>query len=238
MINCGGLNILIKLLLKDENDIQVKSLDSMRLLAMTQQIKSPKNKRIKSVRSLDTIVYTLPDKCKNVVTFILDDGSSVKADRNFLSENCEYFNRLLSGDFKESQEKEIVLKNTESSSLELLLILLYEGAMSKGLIQFNIDLNILLDAIVLADKLIMLDLLAFLTECVEQFLISSETVPVIYKWSIESGTNLLRIESIAFILVENMLLPERHLMFRKLFDLGYTQNLIDDIRKLFDRFIR
>lgn len=77
----------------------------------------------------------------------------------------------------------------------------------------------------------------FLTDSVEQFRITTDTVPLIYNWSVESGTNLLRIESVAYALVATVGEQERYTMFKNLFNLGYRDQLVEDIQKLLMRYL-
>lgn len=237
MITCGGLNILMKLLL-EKSDVQMKSIKVMCAMALKRGIKSPTDPLIRMQKSPATAkTYSLPRNCANIVTFKLDDGTHVKADRDFLSEKSVYFNKLLSGQFKESHEKEIALRNVANKSLKTLLSLLQCDINRTEVIELDFDLATLLDVIALSDRYLLFDLCVSLTSSVEQFRISTETVPAIYQWSLESGTNILRVESIAFALVCNILDSERFAMFRSLFDLGYAEQLVEDIQKLLERFL-
>lgn len=200
------------------------------------KIRGPIEKQLKSPRIYIVKPYALTSSCSNVVTFKLDDGTNISANRDFLSEKCDYFNRLLSGDFKESQESEIKLPNVDKESFNLLLNMLEEDV-NLGLYKFNLELNVILDVISLADKFMLMDLSTFLAKCVEQTL-TPKTVAEIYRWSIESGTNLLRIESVAFALVGEVTRNERYLMFQRLFNLGYSKYLVEDISNLLTSFLR
>lgn len=238
MVNCGGLNVLMKLLL-EKSDLQKKSIKVLCVMALKKLgIKNPVDWLGSQNRSsLVADQYNLPENCANTVIFKLDDGTSVEADRDFLSDKSEYFNKLLCGQFKESHQEEIVLHNVENKSLRCLLNLLHCNVNKSDLVEVDLDLVTLLDVIALTDRYLLTDLCLLLTSCVEQFRISSETVPIIYQWSLESGTNLLRVESIAFALVSNIVDAERFLMFQNLFDLGYSEQLVDDIQKLLERFL-
>lgn len=216
----------------------MKSIKVMCAMALKRGIKSPTDPLIRMQKSPATAkTYSLPRNCANIVTFKLDDGTHVKADRDFLSDKSVYFNKLLSGQFKESHEKEIALRNVANKSLKTLLSLLQCDINRTEVIELDFDLATLLDVIALSDRYLLFDLCVSLTSSVEQFRISTETVPAIYQWSLESGTNILRVESIAFALVCNILDSERFAMFRSLFDLGYAEQLVEDIQKLLERFL-
>lgn len=203
------------------------------------RIKNPKNSieetSTETVSRLED--YITPGDCENLVTFKLDDGSSVLADRDFLSEKSEYFNRLLCGQFKESQEKEVTLRKVAGKTLKCLLNLLSHSFSQNSVLNLDLNLPTLLDVILLADKYLLLDLCVRLSESVEKFRMTPETVPQIYEWSVESGTNILRVETIAFVLVTNVVDDERFCMFQRLFDLGLSQQLVEDLRNVLDRFL-
>ncbi|KAJ8954093.1 hypothetical protein NQ318_004398 [Aromia moschata] len=236
MLNCGGLEILMKLL-REDTALKKRSIKVLCAMASKKlEIANPKD--VTAGLNRPKIVadkYKLQD-CASVVTFKLDDGTFLKADREFLSEKSDYFSRLLKGDFKESREDEISLHNVESKSLRCLLHLLTCVDKTEA-IEIDVDLETLLDVILLSDRYLLVDLCVSLTDCVEQFKISPETVPVIYRWSLESGTNLLRVESIAFALVANIVDVDRFVMFESLFELGYSEQLLEDIQKLLVRYL-
>lgn len=237
MIDCGGLNVLMKLLL-EKSDLQWKGIKVVCAMAFKHLgIKNPIDLTSSSKKFINTANYALPKDCTNIVTFKLDDGSCVKADRDFLSDKSVYFDRMLNGQFRESQEDEIALCNVKNKSFKCLLKLLSCEVTRTQTLQVDLDLPTLLDVIALTDRYLLPDLCVSLTCCVEQQRINRETVSVIYRWSLESGTNILRVESVAFALVCNMLDSERVEMFKKLFELGYTEELVEDIRKLLERFL-
>lgn len=238
MVNCGGLNVLMKLFL-EKSELQKKTIKVLCAMALKKLgIKNPvDSSKSQNQSSLIADQYSLPENCVNTVVFKLDDGSSIEADRDFLSDKSDYFNKLLCGQFKESHQEEIVLHNVENKSFRCLLHLLHCNINKSEIVEVDLDLLTLLDVIVLTDRYLLTDLCLLLMSCVEQFRITSETVPVIYQWSLESGTNFLRVETIAFALVSNVVDSERFLMFQNLFDLGYSEQLVDDIQKLLERFL-
>ncbi|GJQ79478.1 hypothetical protein Trydic_g16331 [Trypoxylus dichotomus] len=237
LIDCGGLDVLLNLI-ERKSDIQQNSIKGLCVLAIHQlKIKNPiHNQPQKQLCDLDITNYSLPVTCSNVVIFKLDDGDVVSADRDFLSDKSDYFNRLLSGSFKESEQSEITLQNISSKSLKLLLRLLHCNIASLGIA--NLDLDTLLDLLEITERYLLIELNVYLAGCVEQLHMSNKTVPLIYQWSIESGTNILRVETIAFALVADILDVDRIRMFHDLFNLGYYRQLKDDIQKLLIRFLK
>lgn len=236
-MNCGGLDILLNLIEK-VSDFQKDSIKGVCVLAVHQlKIKNPVHDQPqRQLYNLDVNDYSISEICMNVVTFKLDDGNAISADRDFLSDKSDYFNRLLCGSFKESEQTEITLQNISTRSLKLLLILLHRNISSLGIINF--DLDTFLDLLEITERYLLVELNVYLTGCVEQLHMSNKTVPVIYQWSIESGTNILRVETIAFALVGDILDTDRMSMFHDLFALGYYKQLREDIQKLLIRFLR
>lgn len=240
MITCGGLEVLMKLLQENSPDQQQRSIKTLCMMAVKKlRIKNPKNSveavTTKEIQLLND--YTPPECCKNIVTFILNDGKKVSADRNFLSEKSDYFSTLLCGHFKESQQDVIELRNVDERMFKSLLTLLNCDIKSSVLLKTDLDLDGLLGLIELADKFLFADLCSSLTDSVEKFHMSSTTVSQIYQWSVESGTNILKVETVAYALVANISDTERFSIFKDLFQLGYCEQLVEDIRKLLERFL-
>lgn len=238
MLDCGGLDKLMQLL---QQEITLKERICKVLCAMATKnlkIANPKyvalNLGERKIIHIHT--YKLDASCTNFVTFKLDDGSSLEADREFLCEKSEFFNRLLSGNFKERNEDEIYLHNVELKPFECLLQLL-QSIENTSDVEIKVDLETLLDVIMLCDRYLIQDLCCCLLNSVEKFRISRKTVPVIYRWSLESRTNLLRIESIAYALVADITVSQRLKMFEELFSLGYSSELLEDIHKLLARYL-
>lgn len=186
----------------------------------------------------DTNQYTVKQNCESIVLFKLDDNSYVPADRSFLSENSDFFRTLLFGNFKESHEDEVRLHDVTNTSFKLLLMILESNLDNDSVIQIiNIHLNVILETIALADRFLMLNLCGVLTTCIQYYRFSPKTVPEIYKWSVDSGTNILRVEIIAYAMVGSMSQSERYNIFDQILQLGYLEYLTDDIKQLLTRFL-
>lgn len=239
MVSCGGLEVLMKLL-EDDTELQRRSIKTLCMMALKKlRIKNPRN-AIEATTTEEIYIpniYVPPKLSTNLVTFKLDDGSVISTNRDFLSEKSDFFNTLLCGQFKESCQNEISLRNVDEKTFKCLLNLLNCNLDRSVLLKVDLDLATLLDVILLADKYLLVDLCNSLIETVEKFRMSPKSIPRIYQWSVESGTNILRIETIAFALVANIADNERFLMFKNLFDLGLSKELVGDIRKLLGRFL-
>lgn len=239
MLDCGGLDCLIEQL---QRETTVKERIYKVLCAMATKnlkIANPKDVTLNlAKKKLMTLeIYSVGNDCKDIVTLKLDDGTSLDADREFLCERSDYFNRLLKGDFKESSANEVSLQDVQLKSLECLLVLMKSVDETVD-VNLGIELETLLDVIVLCDRYLMTDLCSNLVNSVEKFLICRQTVPIIYKWSLESGTNLLRIESVAYALVADVTVNQRLKMFEKLFNSGYSSELLEDVHKLLAMYLR
>jgi hypothetical protein len=94
----------------------------------------------------------------STVTFELDDGTTVEACRQTLCCRSDVFSAMLDGNFSESGKKRVRLKNTSRDGLNTLIL-----AASGATFEYQ-SIESLLDAVLLADKFLMPDLLETLTE--------------------------------------------------------------------------
>ncbi|KAK9877196.1 hypothetical protein WA026_016944 [Henosepilachna vigintioctopunctata] len=236
LLTCGGQNILMDLLLDAE--YQERSVQALCVMASnTLCICNPKQWSAYQGEKMTISDYRVADDCENVVTFVLDDNSCLDADRDFLSKKSSYFNSLLSGGFKESKETFVKLHHTDYRALKVLIYLLHCDFDKTDPKDVQLEISTLLDVILLCDRYLLEDLSAFLIECVQQFAISATSVPLIYQWSQESKTNILRIECIAYALVGELEDSYRCVMFSDLFNLGYSEQIVSDIRELINRYL-
>lgn len=92
----------------------------------------------------------------SIVTFILDDGTTVDACRHTLCQKSEFFSAMLNGKFLEAGKKKMLLKDTSKESLNALLLA------ANGDTFYNQKIEELLDAVLLANKYLMPDVLEIL----------------------------------------------------------------------------
>ena len=234
MLNCGGLEILMQLL-NDDSHLQNKSIKVLCVLA-SQKLGIPNPQQVSSSYK-SNLIDNEPPMSSTLVTFKLDDGSLVRADRDLLSKNSDFFARLLNGAFKESCQDVITLPNVTNKALEYLLQFIKCDIDKTKIVDIELDLDTHLDVIGLCDRFLMEEYRVYLTDCVEKFRLRWDTIPTIYNWSLESRTNLLRVECIAFALVGNIVDRERFEMFKNLFELGFTEELLGDIKELLVRYM-
>lgn len=148
-----------------------------------------------------------------------------------------FFNRLLSGHFREASEEEIRMSNVSSNTFKHLLKLLSSSLDTASVNHMELSLELLLDLVALTDRYLMEDYCLCLTLAVQDYKFTADSVTTIYQWSLESGTNLLRIEVVVFVLVGILSESERVQVFRSLLNSGCTEHFVEDLRTLFTRFL-
>lgn len=144
---------------------------------------------------------------------------------------------MLSGHFKEATEEQIRISNVSATTFKHLLQLLSSELDVVTVIRLDLTLDLLLDLIALTDRYLMEDYCLCLTLAVQDYKLTSDSAPTIYRWSLESGTNLLRVEVVVYTLVGGMAHSERVRVFEDLLDGGCAEHLVEDLRSLFARFL-
>nr|CAI5824758.1 unnamed protein product [Callosobruchus analis] len=238
MLRCDGLDVLIRLV-KQDGDMQRRAIKTVCSMASNMlNIANPVDVAL-NLSPTRTIKdkYKVSKDCEHIVTFKLDDGSVLQADRDFLSDRSDFFRSLLSGHFRESSEDEVRLTHVTKKSLGCLLQLLKTLDDKSETVDIKQDLETLLDVLVLSDRYLLPHIRESISNSVQKFRVSARTIPVIYKWSLESGMNLLRVECVAYALVADISDAERLRMFTRLFQLGYAEKVAHDIRKLLERYL-
>lgn len=233
----SGLNMLINVFVENP-ELRYKTCTALSKLACNIHIDNPVVKYFTKKISPLTDRYEFNPAGKNIVTIQLDDGSTVTTDRDFLIERADYFKVMLTGAFKESNEEVIRLTNVSNHALQCLFNLLKEEYQKMEPQKLNINLITILEVIVLTDIYLMDGLTDWLTRCVEQYSLKVNTACDIYNWSIGSGTNFLRVETIAFVLTAKMKDRKRHQLFENIIECGLLEELKDDVQRLISRYLK
>ncbi|GLV45894.1 hypothetical protein CBL_11691 [Carabus blaptoides fortunei] len=233
----SGLNLLIHLCVTNA-ELRYQTCAALNKLACSIHIDNPVMKYCSKKISTLTDRYEFNPAGKNIVTIQLDDGSTVTTDRDFLIERADYFKVMLTGAFKESNEEVIRLTNVSNHALQCLFNLLKDEYEKKDPQQLNVNLITILEVIVLTDIYLMDGLTDWLTRCVEQYLLKVDTACDIYNWSIMSGTNFLRVETVAFVLTAKMKDCERHELFESIVECGLLDEIKDDVYRLISRYLK
>ncbi|XP_023017846.2 uncharacterized protein [Leptinotarsa decemlineata] len=239
LLECGGLRVLMNLFQQNDKytDRSMRTLCSLAKERL--EIPNPIDVETCGTTSGPSFHDGLPGKTTlsgRLVAFKLDDGEVVHTERDFLTSKSEFFAILLNGHFKESDEDEVNLHNVKGESLRCLLDLLQHDKLRWAILR-RIRLEVLLDTATLADRYLLTDLCMYIIEWIEKKLMMPQTVAAIYRWSIESQLNLLRVESVAFAMVYKYGDNKRVNMLKQLFDLGYIEELAEDIYDLLARYV-
>lgn len=171
-----------------------------------------------------------------MVTFELDDLSTVKANRVFLCQNSDVFSAMLQGCFRESIEKCVRLRNVTKPALEYLLMLLHCGLNNP---KYDVEvfpmadkLETNLEVLLLSDRFLFEKLKGLLSSAILQFMLAPETADKVYVWSLSDGMGFLCVESVAYLLVGKMSEIERTQSFKTILDSKYKEQWLDDIKSL------
>ncbi|XP_034832431.1 armadillo repeat-containing protein 5 [Maniola hyperantus] len=243
LIDCNGLNLLFSIISETKEDVQ-DCVTALVKLANNVHIKDPKllEKRYKSkvYVSYDPILDNLaPD---DIVTFQLDDLSTVKANKIFLCQHSDVFSAMLMGQFKESVEKCVRIKNVSKPALEYLFTLLQCGLNNpKSEIEIfplaeQLETN--LEVLLLADRFLFEKLKELLSSAILQFQLSPDTADKIYIWSLSDGMGFLCVESVAYLLTGQMSEDERYKSFENILNLEYKDQWLEDIKSMILRQLK
>lgn len=237
LIDCSALNSLFAIIKDSKEDIQ-DCVTALAKLANNVHIKDPKvleNRFTSHIYvSYDPILDNL--SLDEIVTFELDDLTTVKANRVFLCQNSEVFSAMLMGCFKESEEKCVRLKNVTKPALEYLFTLLHFGLNNPRcdiqVFPMAEKLETNLEVLLLADRFLFEKLKVLLSSAILQFQLNPETADKIYVWSLSEGMGFLCVESVAYLLTGKMGELDRTNAFRNILNLEYKEQWLEDIKSM------
>ncbi|XP_048478636.1 armadillo repeat-containing protein 5 [Plutella xylostella] len=236
-IDCNALNLLFELISESQEELQ-DCVVALSKLATNVHIKDPKSleHRFKDHISVsyDPILDNL--SAEEIVTFELDDSSTVRANKVFLCQNSEVFSAMLMGCFKESVESCVRIRNITKPALEYLLTLLHLGlnnAKNDVLIFPLADkLETNLEVLLLSDRYLFDKLKELLSSAILQFLLTPDSADKIYIWSLSEGMGFLCVESVAYIITGKMCDAERTRSFTSILNMEYKEQWLDDIKSM------
>lgn len=160
----GGLELIFRLLMESSHEWHERAIWSICQLGKSLKIDPfdvrPLTASVGDLRDYSRLSLEISPKAtvSSTVTFELDDGTTIEACRQTLCCRSDVFSAMLDGNFSESGKKRVRLKNTSREGLNTLIL----AASGKTFECQNIES--LLDAVLLADKFLMPDLLEMLTE--------------------------------------------------------------------------
>lgn len=237
LIDCNALNELFTIISESKEDIY-DCVTALMKLASNVNIKDPKTLEYrfkdKVIMGYDPILDNLLPE--NVVTFELDDLSTVKANKVFLCQNSEVFSAMLMGRFKESIEKCVRLKNVTKPGLEYLLTLLQCGINNSRfevqIFPMAAELETNLEVLLLADRFLFEKVKELLCSAILQFQLLPDTADKIYIWSLSEGMGFLCVESTAYLLIGKMEDCDRAFAFQNILNTQYKDQWLDDIKNM------
>lgn len=236
-IDCGALNLLFDAIANSKEDIQ-DCVTALAKLANNVHIKDPKTLenrfKIKICFDYSTILDIMA--LEEIVTFKLDDLSTVQASRIFLCQNSDVFSAMLMGCFKESVETCVRLKNVTKPALEYLFYLLYWGYNNakhdETYFPMCDDLQTNLEVLLLADRFLFEKLKGSLSSAILQFQLTPATADKIYVWSLSEGMGFLCVESVAYLLTGKMRESDRTKSFKTILSLEFKDQWLEDIKSM------
>ncbi|XP_026499690.1 armadillo repeat-containing protein 5 isoform X1 [Vanessa tameamea] len=240
LIDCNGLNFLLKTIADSKEDIQV-CVTALVKLANNIHIKDPKllENRFKSKIQVkyNPNLDNLPPE--DVVIFQLDDATTVRANKLFLCQHSDVFSAMLMGQFRESGEKFVRLKNVSKSALEYLITLLQCGLnnpkcdIEEFPLAENLEIN--LEVLLLTDRFLFEKLKQLLSSAIVQFKLAPDTADIIYIWSLSEGMGFLCVEAVAYLLTGQMAEEDRLKSFKNILNLQFKDQWLEDIKSMIVR---
>ncbi|XP_041979106.1 uncharacterized protein LOC121733072 [Aricia agestis] len=243
LLDCDALTLLINMISNPSEDLE-NCIIGLSLIALNVDIKNPKllEQKYKDhvIVNDDPLINNLPES--DIVTFLLDDLSTVKTSKSFLCENSEVFSAMLMGQFKESSEKTVQLKNVSQSALKYLITLLqfglHESTGDIEIFPITKKLATSLEVLLLVDRFLFDKLKDLLRSAIVQFQLTPETADKIYIWSLEEGMGFLCVEAVAYILTGKMKDNERLRLFNNILQLEYKNQWLEDIKGMILRQLK
>lgn len=223
----GGLTLVFRALTDKRHDLYVNALYAVCRLANALEIRPDMVDRNQSeVTARIDYSKNLENHLKpSMVTFELDDGTTVDAHRNILCQKSEVFSAMLEGNFYESGKRRVKLKNTTKEGLDTLLLAINGCSYDERAIES------LLDAVLLADKFLMPEILESL---IERSLsnINLENISRTWHWARNNSCHELRIGCIKIFLTSKSTKPERLETFEDFSRSEHFPQFIDDIEQV------
>ncbi|XP_046596416.1 uncharacterized protein LOC107217473 isoform X3 [Neodiprion lecontei] len=160
-----------------------------------------------------------------IVTFELDDGTTIDAYRYILCQKSEVFSAMLEGNFYESGKRRVHLKNTSKEGLDTLLLAV------NGMPYNERNIESLLDAVLLADKFLMPDILESLIER-SLLNINFQNISRTWHWARTNSCHELRLGCIKIFLTAKSTKSEKLDAFEDFSKSEHFSLFIDDVEQV------
>lgn len=175
------------------------------------------------------------------ISFLLDDGSTVSANKHTICEKSEFFEAMFRNGFKEANESVVRLSNISSDCLRVLFRLLYSYC--DCIVPKNI--LVLLELIVQSDRFLVPALSERLLDITLNCMLDYKNCHLIYDWAIENGRFLPLSQEMSvcqnvvkFVLVEKLTFNERVHSLKMLLKSRYKANVLSDIAQIIEGQLR
>ncbi|XP_035723787.1 armadillo repeat-containing protein 5-like [Vespa mandarinia] len=225
--NHGGLQLILNILNDREHALIENAVWSICQLANTLQIRP---EVIDKGLIPDTVTTDYPKLYESlpkpsVVTFELDDGTTVDACRQTLCQKSDAFCAMLEGNFSESGKRRVKLRNTSKEGLNILLLAANGAAFE------NRTIESLLDAALLADKFLMSDISDILTES-SIAMLSYENFSRAWNWARNNSCYELKTCCVKSFLSAKMSKTERIQAFREFSNNNSFPEFLDEVKEI------
>ncbi|XP_011645188.1 armadillo repeat-containing protein 5-like, partial [Pogonomyrmex barbatus] len=232
----GGLQLIFDLLTDSSHKLHERAIWSICQLAKTLEI-NPDDCSITetAINSSELCDYSrLPFDETNhmepfvssMVTFELDDGTTVKTCRRMLCQYSPVFSAMLEGNFSESSKKQIRLRDTSRNGLKT-LILATTGAAFE-----NRSIESLLDAVLLADKFLMPDTLTKTLTENSLLKLNYENFYRAWRWARNHSCHELKSYCVKSFLTAKMSWNETIRTFRDFYNTNVFDEFLHEIRDI------
>ncbi|XP_015185969.1 PREDICTED: armadillo repeat-containing protein 5 [Polistes dominula] len=230
--NNGGLKLILNILNDREHALNDNAVWSICQLANTLQIRPEFNDKGLIPDTVTTdypkLYESLPKP--SIVTFELDDGSTVDACRKTLCQKSDAFSAMLEGNFSESGKRRVKLKNTSKEGLNVLI------SVMNGATLENTTIESLLDAALLADKFLMSDITDTLTAS-SIAMLSHENFSRAWNWARNNSCYELKTCCVKRFLSTKMSMTERIQAFREFSNENTFPEFLDDIKEIINSYL-
>lgn len=225
----GGLEMILRLLSDARHQMHERAIWSICRLAVTLEIRPEAVDKCPTSASnglfRDYSRETIYSQPSSIVTFELDDGTTVDACRHVLCQRSDAFSAMLEGNFSESGKRRVRLRNASCGGLNT-LILAATGAAYK-----HRSIESLLDAVLLADKFLMPDLSDALTDSSIAKL-SHENFSRAWWWAKTNACRELQSCCVKTFLTANMTNSQTVQAFRDFYTTDAFEDFLCDIREI------
>ena len=160
-----------------------------------------------------------------VVTFELDDGTTLDACRRTLCQRSDVFSAMLEGSFSEAGKRRVKLHNTSVGGFKTLL------CAAKGDVSLSEQkIESLLDAVLLADKYLMSEISEMLTES-SMSKLNHENFYRAWVWARSNHCHDLRSNCVKSFLTNKMSKAERVSAFHQFSSNDHFTEFLEDIQE-------